>query len=281
MKPPLMLLLPLAWGVLAAAPIGAPVKESPGFSLLPNSLSRNPLLVMTVFTEMTEHGRTLTPASVEAPVYFTAIEQGLRVMGETMGGAHPPAPAAMREVLFRTLAQGGYLPVAEGRPAGLALVYFWGSHYGMEPEDAAMFPAQSNRQVLERAMLVGGSAFRRRVANQLTFGYTIADRTPDKAFLVEQAVGDLYFFVVSAYDARELAAGHRRLAWRTTMTVDSRGVAMIESLPPLITSAAGYFGHETAEPVVIQRRTRRGTVSLGALNFSDEVPAPPPPASPK
>jgi hypothetical protein len=234
-----------------------PVTEDFGFSLIPNAFSRNPSLSMTVYTELTERGRQVPPASAAAPVYFVIS----------------PTPAVLQDTLFQSLAGGGYQPAPEGQPAGLALVYYWGSHQSMDPDLGALFPERNRQYFMERAYLVGGRAYRHEIMNQFNYGYTFADRTPRKNFLINQVSDDIYFVIVSAYDYAALAAGERRLLWRTMMTVATNGVSMKDSLPPLILTAGPYFGRETAEPVALHRRARRGTVTLGPLKIvADDIP---------
>jgi hypothetical protein len=269
MKPLTCCLLPvLLSGLLVSAVAApAPAAEGFGFSLIPNAFTRNPLLSMTVFTELTDYGRTLAPATVEAPVYFQAHDRGLQSKGETVSGEISPTPAALQDTLFSALAGAGYLPAPADRPSQLVLIYYWGSHLSMDPDLAALFPELHQQRVMERAMLVGGRTYRQQVRDQIEFGYTFADRTPKKNFLIHQATQDLNFVVVSAYDRAALAKGKRQLAWRTTMTVSTAGVSMKDSLPPLVMTAGAYFGRETAEPVAINRRARRGTVNLGPLTI--------------
>lgn len=272
MKPSARLLLPALLGgllVSAAVPETAPAALADGFdfSLLPGAFSPNPRLMMTVFTDMTAHGRTLPAASREKPVHFVALDEGLRSEGEPTGGGLPPPPAALQDILFRSLSAGGYEPAGEGTPPGLILIYYWGSHYAMDLDFRNMFPERHDRQMMERALLVGGRDFRRKIGHQIEFGYTFADRGPKDLFLIQQAAHDMYFVVVSAYDYAEMAAGRRRLAWRTTMTVSTSGVAMRDALPPLVVTSGDYFGRETSEPVAIKRRVRRGTVTLGPLRI--------------
>jgi hypothetical protein len=269
MKTSSCLLVPALLGGLLVSSPAAPqaTKEGFGFSLMPAAFSANPRLTMTVFTEMTDYGRTLPTVSAEAPVYFVAYDHGRKSEGEVIGEKVFPTPAALQETLFDALAVNGYRPAAAGQAPGLVLIYHWGSHNAMDLEQTILFPRLHQRHVLERAVLVGGSAYREQVAREFSFGYTFADRMPKKVFLMEQAVRDLYFVVVSAYDHAELVAGRRQLAWRTTMTVNTNGIAMRDALPPLVVTAAEYFGRETTEPVAISRRARRGTVTLGPLHI--------------
>ena len=70
--------------------------------------------------------------------------------------------------------------------------------------------------------------------------------------------------VASAYDYASVAQGKRTLLWRTNMTVNTAGVNMKETLPPLIATAAPFFGRETEGPEALQRRiNRKGTVEIG------------------
>lgn len=277
MKPPACLLLPAVLGglllsaVTAAAADAEPVPDAFGFTLVPNAFSANPRLAMTVFTEMTDYGRSLPPVSAAAPVYFAAHDHGRQSEGEMVGESVFPTPAGLQETLFQALAVNGYQPVPAGQAPGLVLIYYWGSHNAMnDQEQIQMFPEQHHRQMLDRAMLVGGSTYRRKLADEFAYGYTFADRLPKQAFLFNQVSQDVYFVVVSAYDHAELAAGRRKLAWRTTMTVSTTGIAMRDALPPLVVTAGNYFGHETGEPVAILRRARRGTVTLGPLRIIED-----------
>ena len=92
------------------------------------------------------------------------------------------------------------------------------------------------------------------------------------ANLFQQADTDLYYVVVSAYDHASVVANAPKLAWRTTMTVNAIGVAMKESLPPLILTAGNWFGREMTETVAMRRSVRRGTVILGPLQVIEDEP---------
>ena len=88
-----------------------------------------------------------------------------------------------------------------------------------------------------------------------------------------QAGSSVYYAVVSAYAAEDIARNDRQLLWRTTMTVNTQGVSMRESLPPLIVTGGEFFGRPTEGPIAIRRQVRRGTVKLGPLVvISSDVP---------
>ncbi|HYC71975.1 MAG TPA: hypothetical protein VEB66_12255 [Opitutaceae bacterium] len=93
--------------------------------------------------------------------------------------------------------------------------------------------------------------------------------------LMEDVGSSVYFVIASAYDFQSVAEEKRLLLWRTKMTVNSRGVAMTETLPALIASAGPYFGQDMGEvQVVTQRISREGTVEIGTpevVGFGDDV----------
>jgi hypothetical protein len=246
MKTAVVLLSLVLLAPLAAGAESEQAKTGFGFSLLPNGLTPNPTLSMTVNTVITDYGRELQPATGET-VYFEAHDMGLQQQGVVISGERAPLPAVLRETLLRSLAASGYQPAPAGGQAQVALVYFWGSHHGMDWDIAVNFPDQAQQYILERAALIGGGKYQHQLSNEFDFGYTALDRTPAKVFLLNQAYADVYYVVVSAYDYCALAENQRRLLWRTTMTSATYGVSMKDALPPLVMTAQGYFGRETIE----------------------------------
>jgi hypothetical protein len=166
--------------------------------------------------------------------------------------------------------------------------------------------------VIERAQLIGGTKFAQELDAVLNeeAGYRqsgsgllapmLARASPFNRFvnaddnrmdLVEEAFSSCYFVTASAYDFAAMAKGTRVLLWRTKMTVDSIGVSMSDSLPPLIASAGPYLGRDMTETVTVTRRMlREGRVEVGTPTVLDDDsrPAPkapvdgkgPPPAKP-
>ena len=275
MKPARPLLFSAALVSSACAATGSPpVTATPknaesnrwNLSLLPTGLTPNPTLEMTVFTEMTDAGRALPVASPEQPMYYVAHSTGFHPMGTTVAGEHPPPAEELARILDRTLAARGFVPAQDSvHPPTLALIYFWGSHNRLDSELALLFPELQRQFILERASLVGGKAWQRKVEYMIDYGSTPADHTTKLDYLSYQSNHDLYYVVVSAYRYDELAHNARHLVWRTTMTVNAQGVSMKESMAPLIVTAGDYFGRATPEPAALRRNVKRGTVDLGPL----------------
>lgn len=285
MKPLVSILLVVAGTTALASPPPPLEPDSPArreasapafnFNLIPKPFQRNPQLEMTVYTTMTDFGRTLPAASPAAPVTYVASNHGFMPLGDAVGHQRPPLPAEIEKIMVRALNERGYVAAPAGQVPGLALIYYWGSHYRLDLEMARMFPEMHRQHLLERATLVGGPEYAREIQRQFEWGYLPGDRSLKQGYLFQQADTDLYFVVVSAYDHASILAKAPKLAWRTTMTVNAIGVAMTESLPPLILTAGEWFGREMDETVAVRRSVRRGTVELGPLRVIEDEPPPP------
>ena len=235
------------------------------FQLLPKAFQKSPQLEMTVVTEFTPYGRLLRPVSPAQPAYFVAQPGGYKQLGDTVGGEVRPPPADLERAMIKALATNGFLPAAPpAHTPTLAVVYTWGSHNKLSPEMAAQFPQLAARHMLERATLVGGRQFMAGINRRLEFGDSILDHSERMDYLTDQADDDLYFIIASAYDYAALTLGKRQLVWRTSMTANARGVALRETILPLIATGASYLGRETDGPEIAMRRiSREGRVIIG------------------
>lgn len=134
------------------------------FQWLPNSLSRNPRLEMSVITEMTELGKRLPQASRQEPQYFLATSGGYRALGMSApGNEKSPPPEELEKMMYGALARSGFLPADDKHVAKLALVYHWGSYssaaQAVDDMDVPMSELLMIRELLERAGIVGGTRF--------------------------------------------------------------------------------------------------------------------------
>ena len=254
------------------------------FRLLPKAFQKTPDLEMTVITEFTPYGRLLRPVSPAQPAYFVAQPGGYKQLGDTVGGEVSPAPVDLERAMIKALANNGFLPAAlPDHAPTLAVFYTWGSHNKLSPEMAAQFPELAAKHTLERAILVGGRQLMAGLNRRMEFGDSILDHNERMDFLTDQAEDDLYFIIASAYDYAALARGKRQLVWRTSMTANARGVALRESLMPLIATGASFLGRETNGPEIAMRRiSREGHVIIGeSVVVPDKETKPPvPPAAP-
>lgn len=97
--------------------------------------------------------------------------------------------------------------------------------------------------------------------------------------MVEEVFADSYYVIVSALDYASVAQKRPIVLWRTKLSLNASGVALDETVGPMINSGANYFGRETAKAVVVTKRIdREGKVDVGesrAVEFIDpgEKPA--------
>lgn len=170
-------------------------------------------------------------------------------------------------MLQRSFAAAGYLPAKDAHRPGLMLIYFWGAHDRMNRETAAQFPELARQYVLERALLVGGKDYARKLEEDLNRPSLAMAKTLKDEFLRDQALEDLYYAVVSAYKYEDVMHKEHRLLWRTTMTVNSRGISMDQGMPALIVMGKDFYGRETTQPMALRRDVRSGSIKLGPLNI--------------
>ena len=289
----------------AAAVSAAPGDETgPAFSLLPKSLQKNPVLDLTVITEVTEEGKKVPVVSPAAPAYYVLHSAGFRQLGDPMAGESTVQEADMERLLTRALATNGYRATPPEQRPTLFIIYTWGSHnltshvdwseidpittVGQTyPPRGAESAGQIQRNLLDRAALVGGDKFAQELRVMLRQADDMAmtapaelflmvnpiklfkDRDPKNARLLEHAAEELYYVVASAYDYAAVARNERRLLWRTRMTVSSDGVSQPQTLGPLIATAAPFFGKEMTGPEFIHKRVLDGKVEIGVPSVVD------------
>jgi hypothetical protein len=251
--------------------------------LLPKSLQRTPILNFTVISEVTDAGKQLPPVTPDAPAYYTAYSAGFRQLGDTYYGEKTLTPESVEKILAKSLATNGYLPAdSPAHPPSLLIIYSWGSH-NRETGTESSTEIESN--LLDSAALVGGDRFAQKLQQMIQMTNEMAgpaslvrfanpinlyrEGSAKHNFMFDQAAGELYFVVASAYDYQSAASNHRVLLWRARMTVSSTGVNQEQTLPKLMASAAPYFGRDMAEPEVFRARRQEGTVTIGPLRVMD------------
>lgn len=283
------------------------------FDLLPKSLQKNPRLDVTILSELTDAGRKLPPVDTSQPAYYLLQSGGYHARnGDTVGEAKV-ANAEVDAFVRKSLAQAGYLPAdpAQGRKPTLVLTYIWGVH-GEPLASETMSPGELDRNLRERATLVGGEKFAKKLLDLVRRNSELIDaqtsglrldvgtdqpapppvgaelfafmnpiqrfraESPKNATLLEQVRGDMYYVVVSAYDHDAIAGGKRVLLWRTRMTAGADGVSQTQAVPTLVRAASAYFGRDMPEPSTISPRANgEGRTSFGPLEVIEADVRPP------
>lgn len=269
----------------------APIESRAGefvFSLLPKAFQKNPLVNMSVITEMTQEGKMLAAPTAEYPGFYVAQAGGIRVEGRSESETPPPT-AEIERIIQRSLATTHYHPTPAGRTPQYVVVYHWGAHNLLEQG----FPNLGHKNLISRAALAGGKKFAdefarvvqeedlyREAGSYALFGDSLSplrlfrEKSAHHRELVEQASAACYYVAVSAYEYATVARGRKVLLWRTKMTADSRGISMVETLPSLIATAGPYFGREMEHAATPMRRIpRQGRVEVGTPQVVPDTPA--------
>jgi hypothetical protein len=142
-------------------PADAGSESSWNFSLIPKIFQSDPVLDMTVITEMTDAGKKRPLVSPNAPVYYAVHAVGYRAIGNAVPEKTLSA-AEIGVLLRRALATNGYLLATPEHPPQLLIVYFWGVHNLLDQDN----PEWTNN-FLERAALVGGEKFAAELATAI------------------------------------------------------------------------------------------------------------------
>jgi hypothetical protein len=294
----------------------APAQSQWVFSLLPKSLQKNPSLELTVITEVTDEGKKLPPVSPDHPAYYLPQSAGYVQVGDTYGNEKTVPADELERLLKKSLAANGYLPAnPPAQPPSLAVIYYWGAHNLLNNDIGSLSADQVARNILDRAALVGGEKFAKELATlferldalvksspsgsidssdssgdpsgtapTIAPGLTTFNnpvnlfkmRSLKNEFLLDQASDDCYYVVASAYDYAAFTHQQRKLLWRTRMTVNSKGVSQVQSLPTLISSAAPYFGRDMAESEILSKRVKEGEITIGTptvIEMPTDAPA--------
>jgi hypothetical protein len=274
------------------------------FSLLPKSAQKNPNLEMSVITTFTDLGKTLPLVTPEHPAYYVLQSAGYHSLGQISANDAQLTPEQLQQMMTKALAANGFLEAKPPATPTLVIIYSWGSHAKIDPNDETVTGETLARNLLDRALLVGGEKFAAQLKQIFDEKDAMVESNPPAAkgafgpnqqafadpvnlfrlqstkneFLLDQTAGNVYFATASAYEYSSLAAGQKKLLWRTRMTVASDGVSQTQSLPTLIVNAAPFFGKEMAEPATLVKRAdlRDGKVEIGTAVVVEPTPTPTP-----
>lgn len=310
----LFLLLPLIGKLSGAEETEQTEKTKPAarwnFELLPRAFQKNPNLDITVISELSAAGKQRPVPTSEAPVYYLLHAGGYKPRGEAVSQEQFPAEK-VEAILERALTASNYLPAPPGVQPAIVVVYMWGPHNIVDPENA-LSPDRVIRNILDRAALAGGEKFATEleraikasndmaeasapalapVGDGASFGAAaafgamaaLADpvkrfraRSSKNDFLLTQASSNCYYLVASAYDYQSLGTPQRLLLWRTRMTVSADGVSQLEAIPVMISSSAPYIGRDMPETAIITKPALlKGEVKMGTPIIIDSLPTKP------
>ena len=287
---------PLATFAEAGHAAPSPTREF-AFSFLPKSFQRNPRLDFYVLTEMTQAGRKQPEPSSERPYYYVAHVSALDERGPSPVNISSNAPTVpqIEKLVSSALRPNHYLAATQHNAAPqLLLLVHWGFY---SSPDA--FPIEEYNAIIDRACLIGGTAFAKEFIKVLESEYAFqavaasSDRArgaalqangsttaasslveivgpmsplvrfsrldPRNEAIIQEVLSESYYVIVSALDYDSVAQKKPVLLWRTKLSLNSIGVSASESLPRLIHAGSRFFGRETNKTVILTGRLGQDT----------------------
>ncbi len=202
-----------------------------------------------VNTDMTAEGRALTPATVEAPVYYLGKSLGTYL--GSIPGDEEPTVREVNKFVTKLLAKQGYLAARPGvHDPTLFVVMQWGY----------MKPGYSET---DRAWFLGYNDYR-----------DAGSHSRELDTIIEFFPVPLYGIIVTAFDYASVRTPKPVIYWQTRIALPADGKTMAAALPAMFIAGAPAFGRETRKPILRDADTlREGHVKLGDLKFLDVMPA--------
>ncbi|HEY4247120.1 MAG TPA: hypothetical protein VGM64_09705 [Lacunisphaera sp.] len=254
--------------ILAVMSLAVYCNRCAGFSLFPRHWGD-----VIVVTDVTDEGRSLTPATSKSPVYFLGRSLGCKL--GSIRGDELPDDKTMNQFVTQVLAKQGYLSAAGGvHEPNLFLVVQWGYlepgsgdllwFLGYNPADdiaAPSFPGLLGPEVFRRS-------FRSRTIE------TVLDGASDA----------IYGIIVTAFDYKTANTAKPVIYWQTRIGLPANGKSMAQALPTMMLAAGPTIGRETTTPTLRDADdVREGHITLGELDIlgiEDKPRASGPPANP-
>ena len=218
-------------------------------------------VMINVVVDMTDEGKRVAHPTPDNPAYYVALPMGNKEFGyAAFFQKPPPKPAEVKALLDRELSKQGYLAATRQHDPSLVLAFYWGY---IDQTDGAI-PSLG----FVASMLRGNP-----YATNYNKSYT--DRKMEGH---SESYREIWYILVSAFDANDWVHHKRTLLWCAHIYTPSWGHHMDEVLPALIATAGPILGRETSRPQMITSMVGSdGRVIVGTpevKNFSDPFTAP-------
>jgi len=205
-------------------------------------------ITVTDFAPAAGLRRAPTP---EDPVYYVAVSGGYRDLGGIKAGEKPIARDVVNKTMLKALAKQNYLPATEEHGADIVLVWTWGT-FNRVLSPLLDVPAQLNRRQMLR--FLGGdklgltSRFNDQLSHEMLLPGLLMNGV-DAHNLSDAATDDLFFAVITAFDALPGKDNRPVVLWNTRISCPARGFWLPEAMPAMLAIAHPYIGRETSKPV--------------------------------
>ncbi len=237
-------------------------QAQPSLGNLLGHFFRRDLSVITV-TDVTDAGKKLPPASTAHPVYFEMMILGYNDFGQAIAGHRLPDKRTMVRMLFKVLAEQGYLPATPAHKPTQLLAFGWGT-LNQAPLGAMRFmgadkigldwiltPVQGN-MIDPRALIQGAAPWEADVIRYSAFE-------------------GLFVASIQSFDVAEARKGHVVLLWHTKISCPTPGIVMDTALPRMIRIAGPGIGRDMPRPVIATTPAHTGVVEFGELKVLETI----------
>ncbi len=214
-------------------------------------------------TDFTDAGRKLTLPSKDHPVYFEALIKGYNDWGRSIAGEKIPDKKSMVKLLFKVLADQGYLPATREHKPTLLLAFAWGSMNDNFGTSLLFMGGDKLDLMWETNPYVGGLLDPRVLTRNM--------RSGDADVIMQTAGGNIYIASVQAFDEAAAMNGDAVLLWHTKISCPADGLEMDATLKQMVRTAAPYFGHETLKPTVQTAPVKKGEVDIGEIKVLESM----------
>lgn len=236
--------------------------------------------VMTAVGEVTDNAKARAGASAGTQVYYALQSGGFRAIGSTVDMSPIPV-GGIERALQSAVATLGYQAASDAHPPTVLVTFNWGVY--------SLPPAYDAKILLDRAAFIGGRTFAaafRKAMEESDVTSMATPSAPDASYsaavgvrqmaaindplrrfgesstknnaLLTQMVSEVYYVIVSAYDAQSVAANKRQLLWRTRMSIQAEGISPDDGLPRLIQAATPFLGKSLGEAEILAPMAPRG-----------------------
>ena len=230
----------LALGLASSLPASTPSREgaSRPSTLLGRLLGGNDERQVLVYSFLSNAGRSLGAPDPERPLLCRLGSAGYQEWGPPRAGEKPLALDQIEPLIRGALRASGYEPLRAGDTPEVVVIFSWG-HVRPEPEWLRNPRLESMPHQSKMLELLGG------------LSPEASNDPAANAAIVEAAMEERYFLIVSAYAASVDENRTRPLLWRTHISVPSAKLDPEGAFPTLASAGAVKFGRETTTPWLV------------------------------
>src|SRR6185312_8048647 len=198
----------------------SPLSRLNRFRLAPRSMQADPLLDITIMTDVTDAGKKLPKVTKDHPAYYVAHSEGFKELGEGVPTGETLGEEDMARFMKSSLADGGYLEAgAATQPPTQIVLYSWGL-YSKQIDYGQGTTALDTKEMFDRASIIGGDEFAVKLLKMLQWKSAVGASTKGKRnktsnisdpmyiyqleggrnheLMMEMADNDIYYVIASA-----------------------------------------------------------------------------------